>query len=57
MEIQGQDFGIEIEMTGLTRSRAAEVIAEHFGTTKEYEGSFYDAYYICKLQIIVDKME
>ncbi len=45
MEIQGQDFGIEIEMTGLTRSRAAEVIAEHFGTTREYEGSFYDAYF------------
>ena len=45
MEIQGQDFGIEIEMTGLTRSRAAEVIAAHFGTTKEYEGSFYDAYF------------
>ena len=45
MELQGQDFGIEIEMTGLTRSRAAEVIAEHFGTTKEYEGSFYDAYF------------
>lgn len=45
MELQGQDFGIEIEMTGLTRSRAAEVIAAHFGTTKEYEGSFYDAYF------------
>lgn len=45
MEIQGQDFGIEIEMTGLTRSRAAEVIAEYFGTTKEYEGSYYDAYF------------
>lgn len=45
MEIQGQDFGIEIEMTGLTRNRAAEVIAAHFGTTKEYEGSFYDAYF------------
>ena len=45
MEIQGQDFGIEIEMTGLTRSRAAEVIAEYFGTTKEYEGSFYDTYF------------
>lgn len=45
MEIQGQDFGIEIEMTGLTRSRAAEVIAEYFGTTREYEGSFYDTYF------------
>ena len=45
MEIQGQNFGIEIEMTGITRSRAAEVIAEHFGTTREYEGTYYDAYY------------
>ena len=27
-----QKFGIEIEMTGLTRKRAAEVVAEHFGT-------------------------
>ncbi len=45
MEIQGQDFGIEIEMTGITRSRAAEVIAEYFGTTKEYEGTYYDVYY------------
>ncbi len=45
MELQAQDFGIEIEMTGLTRSRAAEVIAAHFGTTREYEGSFYDAYF------------
>ena len=25
-------FGIEIEMTGITRERAAKVIAEHFGT-------------------------
>jgi hypothetical protein len=45
MEIQSQDFGIEIEMTGITRSRAAEVIAEYFGTTKEYEGTYYDVYY------------
>ncbi|WP_166083239.1 amidoligase family protein [Erysipelothrix anatis] len=45
MEIQGQDFGIEIEMTGITRSRAAEVIAEYFGTAREYEGSYYDAYF------------
>ena len=25
-------FGIEIEMTGITRGRAAKVVAEHFGT-------------------------
>lgn len=45
MEIQGQDFGIEIEMTGLTRSRAAEVISEYFGTSRNYEGTYYDASY------------
>lgn len=26
------NFGIEIEMTGITRARAAKVVAEHFGT-------------------------
>ena len=45
MEIQGQDFGIEIEMTGLTRSRAAEVLADYFGTSRNYEGTYYDASY------------
>lgn len=46
MEIQGQDFGIEIEMTGLTRSRAAEALAEYFGTSRNYEGTYYDASYV-----------
>lgn len=32
-------------MTGLTRSRAAEVLAEYFGTSRNYEGTYYDAYY------------
>lgn len=45
MEIQGQDFGIEIEMTGITRGRAAEVIADYFNTTREYEGTYYDVYF------------
>lgn len=30
--IQDQYFGTEIEMTGITRQRAAEVVAEMFGT-------------------------
>ena len=32
MEMKDQRFGIEIEMTGLTRERAAQVTAEYFGT-------------------------
>lgn len=39
-----QKFGIEIEMTGLTRAEGAEVIAKYFGTTSEYAGLGYDAY-------------
>lgn len=30
-------FGIEIEMTGITRNHAARVIAEHFGTTAPHQ--------------------
>lgn len=44
MEIQGQNFGIEIEMTGITRTRAADVVAEYFGTSSQYSGGVYDAY-------------
>lgn len=42
--IQDQNFGIEIEMTGLTRKKAAEVIAEYFGTRAEYAGGVYGKY-------------
>jgi len=45
MEIQEQNFGIEIEMTGITRRRAGEVIAQYFGTRAEYEGGQYDTYF------------
>ncbi len=41
-----QEFGIEIEMTGITRKRAAEVITQYFETTFVYAGGTYDAYEI-----------
>ena len=44
MDLKNQRFGIEIEMTGITRQRAAEVCAEYFGTSSSYTGSGYDAY-------------
>ena len=31
-------------MTGLTRRRAAEVLADHFGTSVSYDGTYYDAW-------------
>lgn len=42
--MKNQAFGIEIELTGLTREAAARVIKEHFGTTSIYEDGAYKAY-------------
>jgi hypothetical protein len=39
-----QTFGIEIEMTGITREKAAKVIAEYFGTESRYVGTYYKTY-------------
>lgn len=40
--MKDQTFGIEIEMNGITRAKAAEVIAEHFGTRPTHVGGTYD---------------
>ena len=42
--IQNQNFGVEIELTGITRRDAARVIAEYYGTTAAFDGSYYDIY-------------
>ena len=42
--MKNQNFGIEIEMTGITRQQAANAIAAHFGTTAEYTGTYYGTY-------------
>lgn len=39
-----QKFGIEIEMTGITRSDAARVIANHLGGQSNYTGGGYGTY-------------
>lgn len=39
-----QRFGIEIEMTGITRAVAAQVIAGHFQTSAVHVGGYYDQY-------------
>ena len=44
MDMKAQKFGVEIEMTGLTRATAAEVLAEHFGTAPRHVGGSYDEY-------------
>ena len=42
--MKSQNFGIEIEMTGITRSTAAKVIAGYFHTDATHVGGCYDAY-------------
>ena len=44
MDLKDQKFGIKIELTGISRSRAAEVAAQHFGTSSYYAGTYYDTY-------------
>ena len=41
--MRNQNFGIEIEMTGLTRAAAAQIIAGYFNTTATHVGGGYDS--------------
>ena len=47
---QYQNFGIEIEMTGLTRNQAARAAGQFFGTTAMHVGGTYDAYTVVDRQ-------
>ena len=40
MDMREQKFGIEIELTGLTRQIAAEVIANYLGSSCQYDGGY-----------------
>jgi len=44
LEMKEQRFGIEIELTGLSRLRAAQVLAEYFGTPVSHDGGYYGIY-------------
>ena len=40
--MKDQCFGVEVEMTGLTRGQAAQALANYFGTEPYYVGGGYD---------------
>ena len=44
MDLREQNFGIEIEFTGISRRKAADVVAEYFHVSSHYVGRTYDAY-------------
>jgi hypothetical protein len=42
--IKDQCFGVEVEMTGITRKQAAQALAEYFGSVPCHSGGAYDAW-------------
>lgn len=42
--IKDQCFGVEVEMTGITRAQAAQVLADYFGTVPRSKGGVYDTW-------------
>ncbi len=44
--IKDQCYGVEVEMTGITREQAAHALAAYFGTTPQHTGGGYDAWII-----------
>ncbi len=46
MKLTEQNFGVEVEMTGLTRQQAADVVADYFQTGSDYVGGVYDEFHV-----------
>ena len=44
--LKDQCFGVEVEMTGITREQAAQALANYLGTTPRYKGGTYDAWVV-----------
>jgi hypothetical protein len=50
MDMREQRFGIEIEMTGITRKAAADIAAAYFGTVANFDGTYYNTYSALDIQ-------
>ena len=57
MDMRDQKFGIEIEMTGITRKMAAGVIAAYFSKQAQHVGGAYDEYMVRDLLVEREDME
>lgn len=44
--MKDQYFGVEVEMTGITREQAAQALADYFGTAPLHSGGVYDAWIV-----------
>jgi hypothetical protein len=50
MDLKEQRFGIEIEMTGLSRQRAAQALSEYFRHPPNFDGGYYGEYSVLDSQ-------
>ena len=48
--IKNQCFGVEVEMTGITREQAAQVLADYFGTVPKHKRGTYDSWIVKDLE-------
>lgn len=46
IDLREQNFGVEIEFTGISRYQAATILAKHFGASFHHQGGSYDKYLI-----------
>ena len=44
--IKDQCFGVEVELTGITREQAAQALADYFGTEPRRGDDYYDSWYL-----------
>lgn len=44
--LKDQCFGVEVELTGITREQAALALADYFGTEPRHGDDYYDSWYV-----------
>ena len=44
--LKDQCFGVEVELTGITREQAAQALADYFGTESRQGDDYYDSWYV-----------
>lgn len=50
MDMKEQRYGIEIELTGLSRQCAAQVLSEYFRRPASFDGGYYGEYSVLDSQ-------
>ena len=46
VRLKDQCFGVEVELTGITREQATQALADYFGTVPRRGDDYYDSWYV-----------